>query len=130
MGSFTQVEQDDFKSAVEQFAERMEMVQKDIDVAVKDKRAYAAEMFEAAKLQSDMVFGSDDEPIPGLEAIPNPAAPSIALNTREKKKDDSTTPSNDTAILAETFERSTACISSRSRATNINCSNPSNSYTN
>ena len=64
MGSGTQVEQDDFKAAVEQFAGRMETVQKDLDEQVKDKKANAAEMFEAARLQSDMVFGLDDEPIP------------------------------------------------------------------
>lgn len=50
MGSGTQVEQDNFKAAVEQFARRMENVQKDLDEQVKDKRGNAAEMFEAARL--------------------------------------------------------------------------------
>lgn len=66
MGSSTQVEQDDFKTAVEQFAIRMNTVQDELESAVKDKQTQAAELFEAAKLQSAMVFGLNDEPIAGI----------------------------------------------------------------
>lgn len=37
MGSGTEVERDDFKTAVEQFAERMDTVAREIDDAVKSR---------------------------------------------------------------------------------------------
>lgn len=118
MGSGTQLEQDDFKAAVEQFARRMETVQKDLDEQVKAKRANAAEKFETARLQSDMVFGLDDEPIPGIESGALGAAPghpsSIALNanTRKRKRNNSSNGiSIDAAtILSETIERTTTVL--------------------
>lgn len=66
MGSGTQVEQDNFKAAVEQFAIRMNTVQDKLESAIKDKQTWGVELFEAAKLQSAMVFGLDDETIAGI----------------------------------------------------------------
>lgn len=116
MGSGTQVEQDDFKAAVEQFASRMNSVQKNLDSAVKDKQAQAAELFEAAKLQSGMVYGLDDEPIAGVElgAGLGPSnrtiSSSIALNASRKRKRDDIGISNDAVLLSEIFEKSTAVL--------------------
>lgn len=117
MDSGTQVEQDDFKAAVEQFAIRFNTVQTELDSAIKDKQLQAAELFEVAKLQSAMVFGLDDEPIASIEATPGlimGSGPSIALNptTQKRKRDEagSSGPSKDAILLLETFERSTTIL--------------------
>ena len=44
------MEQDDFKAAVEKFHERIEILKNELLLAVKDKQAQAAELFEAARL--------------------------------------------------------------------------------
>lgn len=44
----------------------MNTIQDELELAVKDKQTQAAELFEAAKLQSAMVFGLDDKPIAGI----------------------------------------------------------------
>lgn len=83
MGSGTQVDQDDFKAAVEQFAGRVKAIQDELDEQVKTSKAKSAELYESARVQSAMVFGLDDEPIPGVDAPSNSATqagPSIALN--------------------------------------------------
>lgn len=51
MGSGTQVDQDDFKAAVELFKDRLEAVEAEIKQSKKTKEAQAAELFEAARLQ-------------------------------------------------------------------------------
>lgn len=126
MGSGTQVDQDDFKTAVEQFAQRIKAVGQGLGTQVKSQQAKAAELFESARVQSAMVFGLDDEPIPGVDAPSNSsiAAPrfssSIALNLRaratanKRKREDSATPSaNDVQAsrendaLANSFEKAT-----------------------
>lgn len=84
MGSGTQVDQDDFKAAVEQFAGRIKAVQDELDEQVKSSKAKSAELYESARIQSAMVFGLDDELIPGVDAPSNSAThagPSIALNS-------------------------------------------------
>ena len=86
MGSVTQVEQDDFKAAVEKFCGRIEIVKNELSTAVKDKQAQAAELFEAARIQRVMVFELDDESI--LEVDSGASAPrggSIALNSSARK---------------------------------------------
>lgn len=86
MGSGTQVDQDDFKTAVKQFAQRIKAVDQELDAQVKSQQAKAAESFESARVQSAMVFGLNDEHITGVDAPSNSsiAAPrfssSIALN--------------------------------------------------
>ena len=126
MGSGTQVDQDDFKTAVEQFAQRIKAVDQELETQVKSQQAKAAELFESARAQSAMVFGLDDEPIPGVDAPSNSstAAPrsssSIALNplaratANKRKREDSATPSaNDVQVsrendaLANSFEKAT-----------------------
>lgn len=112
MGSGTQVEQDDFKEAVEKFGERMDAIQKNLDSAVKDKQAQAAELFEAAKLQSEMVYGLDDEPISGVEAAANlgPSSRTIALNSSRKRKWDDSGISNNVVLMSKTLEKTTTVL--------------------
>ena len=50
MGSGTQVDQDDFKAAVEQFFARLKAVQEKLDTQVKPQRAKAADLFESARV--------------------------------------------------------------------------------
>lgn len=50
MGSKTQLEQDNFKVALEKFAIRFNTIQAELDSTIKDKQSQAAELFEAAKL--------------------------------------------------------------------------------
>lgn len=113
MDSGTQVKQDDFKAAVKQFTIQMKTVQKNLDDQVKDKRANAAEMFEAARLQSNIIFHLDDESIPGIELGALEATPghpsSIAPNahTRKQKRNNLTSEKvmNATTVLSEIFKR-------------------------
>lgn len=75
-------------------------------------------MFEAARLQSDMVFGLDDKLIPGIESGALGAAPghpsSIALNanTRKQKRNNSSNGKSIdvVAILSEIIERTTTIL--------------------
>lgn len=122
MGSGTQVDQDDFKVAVEQFNDRVKTVKKELDKQVKTKQAQTAELFEAARVQSAMVFGLDDEPIPGVDATADsPHATtsgksSIALNqvacaaANKRKREDNQGPSSDAMLLADSFKESTAVL--------------------
>ena len=126
MGSDTQVNQDDFKTAMEQFAQRIKAIDQKLETQVKSQQAKTAELFESAYMQSAMVFGLDNELIPGVDALSNllTATPrsssSIALNplacaTANKQKcEDSATPSvNDVQVshkndaLAKSFEKAT-----------------------
>lgn len=103
MGSGTQVDQDDFKTAVEQFAQRIKAVDQELDAQVKSQQAKAAELFESARVQSAMVLGFDDEHIIGVDAPSNSSiaaprfSPSIALNplaratANKRNREDSTT---------------------------------------
>lgn len=50
MGSSTQVDQDDFKAAVEQFAGRVKAVQDELDEQVKTSKAKSSELYETAHL--------------------------------------------------------------------------------
>lgn len=99
MGSGTQVDQDDFKAVVEQFAQRVKEVDEELESQVKWSQAKAVELYESARLQSAIVFGLDDEPIPELDAPSNTSSAtatrasltSIALNplarsTAQKRK--------------------------------------------
>ncbi len=114
MGSSTQVEQVDFKAVVEQFAIRVNEVQLEVDSAVKDKQTQAAELFEAAKLQSAIGFGLYDESIAGIEStsgVVTNSGPSIALNSaRKRKREEGNGSSSDAILLLETFERSTTVL--------------------
>ena len=89
-------------------------MQLEIDLTIKDKQTQAAELFEAAKLQSAMVFGLDDEPIAGIESMPGVVTgsnASIALNSaRKRKREEGNGPSSNAILLSETFERSTTVL--------------------
>ncbi|MCJ1348862.1 hypothetical protein MMC31_007095, partial [Peltigera leucophlebia] len=128
MGSGTQVDQDNFKTAVEKFAQRIKAVGQELETQVKSQQAKAAELFESACVQSAMVFGLDDEPIPGVDAPSNSsiAAPrlssSIALNllaratANKRKREDSATPS---ANDVQTSRENDALANSFEKATNV-----------
>ena len=85
IGSGTRIDQDDFKAAVDQFSKRLKMVEKELDTQVKSQKEHAAELYEAARLQSAMAFGLDNKPILGVDAPSNSsgirtASSSISLN--------------------------------------------------
>lgn len=118
MGPGTQVDQDNFKVAVEQFAGRVKAVQDELDEQVKTSKAKSSELYETARLQSAMVFGLDDEPIPGVDA-PSSASQggsSIALNplarvaANKRKREGSAVAeeaSKDFSLMADSFRDST-----------------------
>ena len=56
MRSGTHVNQDDFKTAVEIFRNRLEVVEAQIKQSKQSKGAQAAELFEAARVRKAMVF--------------------------------------------------------------------------
>ena len=89
-------------------------MQIEVDSAVKDKQTQIAKLFEAAKLQSAMIFGLDDKPIAGIESTPGMitgSGLSIALNSaRKQKQDEGNGSSSDAVLLSETFERSTTVL--------------------
>ena len=128
MGSGTQVDQDDFKAVVEQFAGQIKTVEEEIANQVKTQQAKAVELFESARLESSMVFGIDDEPIPGVDApsSSNNAARScrsialnplarVAANKRKREASSLEEPSNDTMLLADSIRDSTTMLASRLR---------------
>lgn len=71
MGSGTEVERHDFKTAVEQFADRMNTVAQEINDAFKYRQLKAAENLAAARLENSLVFQIDDEPIAGVDLPQN-----------------------------------------------------------
>ena len=86
------------------------------------------ELFESARVQSAMVFGLDDEPIPGVDAPSNSSttvprsSSSIALNplaratANKQKREDSATPS---ANDVQTSRENDALANSFEKATNV-----------
>lgn len=56
---------------MEQFAGQIKEVDEELKSQVKSLQAKAVELFESARLQSAMVFGLNDEPIPGVDALSN-----------------------------------------------------------
>lgn len=81
LGSGTEVEKDDFKTAVEQFATRMKMVAQEINDSVKSRQQRAAKNLEAARLESSLVFEIDDEPIPGVDTpVSNSTQSNVSIN--------------------------------------------------
>lgn len=129
MGSGTQVDQDNFKAVVKNFAGQIKDVDEELESQVKSSQVRAAELFESAHLQSAMVFGLDDEPIPGVDALSNAlsvvgtrtSSASIALNllarlTANKRKHkqagnaDPNQASNNFMLLANSFKKSTAIL--------------------
>lgn len=123
--SVTQINQDDFKAAVDQFAGSIKAVDEELESKVKSSQAKSAELFESVCLQSAMVFKLDEKPIPGIDApskflsvtaTRTPSA-SIALNplarsTAHKQKFNQSTSNVDQAfhnaiLLAHGFKEST-----------------------
>ena len=122
MGSSTEVEKDDFKSAVEQCAERWETVAKEIKDMAKTRKERAIENLKAARLENSLIFQVDDEPIPGIDRPTNSIRSgtlSIALNGHSKRKHleikssssiNDAEPSKNAVLLATSFRESTAIL--------------------
>ena len=127
MESGTEVEKDDFKSAVEQFTNRWQTVANEIEDMVITRQERAAKNLEAARLENNLIFQVDDEPIPGLDTPTNSTrsgTPSIALNGRGKCKrsemestnlNNDAQPSKDAVLLATSFRESTAALAAALR---------------
>lgn len=92
------------------------MVKKKLDTQVKSQKEHAAELYEAARLQSAMAFGLDDKPILGVDAPSNSsglrtASSSISSNpvaraaTLKRKRKESGGPAipSDAMLLANSF---------------------------
>ena len=56
MGSGTEVERDDFKTAVETFFSRMQTVAQEIDDPLKNRQQQATKNLEAARLETSLIF--------------------------------------------------------------------------
>ncbi len=63
MGFGTQVDQDNFKITMEQFADQIKAIEKEIANQTKTQQAKVAKLHKSGRLQSSMVFDIDDEPI-------------------------------------------------------------------
>ncbi len=122
-GSGTEVERDDFKAAVEQFAERMDTVAREIDDAVKLYQQRAAENLEAARLENSLVFQIDDEPFPGVDTPANfnySQSSSIALalrvSKRKREPESNSQPSADIVLLTSGFKEARTILADAYRA--------------
>lgn len=80
MRSGTEVERNDFKTVVEQFVERIEIVSQEIEDSVKSQQQQAAENLEAARLKNSLIFEIDDKPIHGVDI---PVASSFTQSTSQ-----------------------------------------------
>lgn len=65
----TQVDQDDCKTVVEQFVDRVKAVQDKLNKQVKTKKAKLSKLYKTAHLQSNMVFDLDNKSIPEIDAL-------------------------------------------------------------
>lgn len=105
MGSGTEVERNDFKTAVETFAEQMKNVAQEIKDSVQARKAKAAESLAVACLENFLVFQLDDEPIPGVDnPFGSTISASIALapsrSQQKRKRDgDPSEPSTDAILM-------------------------------
>lgn len=125
MGSGTEVERDDFKTAVEQFAERMQIVAQEIEDSVKSRQQRAAENLEAARLENSLIF-EIDEPIPGVDtpvasSSTQSTSRSIALTPRptkrkREKEPTSDQPSADAFLLSNGFKEASTILADAYRA--------------
>lgn len=120
MGSGTEVERNDFKTAVEQFAERMRTVALEIEVSVRSRKIKAAESLAAARLESSLVFQLDDEPIPGVDTPSGSTPSSIALAPRSNKRKrdtvDQTGPSPDAVLMNTGIKEAAEALAGAYRA--------------
>lgn len=66
--SSTKVEENDFKTAIETFAEQIKIVTSDIDDSVKTRQQKIVENLKAARRKNSLIFDINDEPIPGVDA--------------------------------------------------------------
>lgn len=88
MRSGIEVEKNNFKLVVEQFAHHIETVTQDIENSVKTRQQKAIENLKEAKLENALIFEIDDKPIFEVD-IPNRSSTSessIILNPRQKKR--------------------------------------------
>ncbi|KAM0805763.1 hypothetical protein BDR22DRAFT_829103 [Usnea florida] len=111
MGSGTEVERDEFKAAVEKFAERVEAYKEEVEAKKKTAEEIVQEAHETARVQMSMLSGLYDEDILGRDTplgsdTPAPrsrtSTPSIALNKGSSRQHRSTS----AALLVDGMERS------------------------
>lgn len=86
IGSSTQVDQNDFKAAMELFKNCLEAVETEIKQSKKTKETQAAEFFKAACLQRALDFELDND-TPGMDSeSSNMQDISVALNFLAQKR--------------------------------------------
>lgn len=109
MESGIQVDQDNFKAAVELFKNCLKIVEAEIKQSKKTKEAQTTKLFEATCLQKALVFELDDDtPSMDLESsVVRSASVTLNFSARKCKQDADSEPSNDAVLLFETFEKST-----------------------
>lgn len=126
MGSGTEVERNDFKTAVETFAERIRIVAQEIEDSVQSRKAKAAESLAAARLENSLVFQLDDEPITGVDTPSGSTTSSIALGSRSQKRKrditDSIEPSADAVLMNNGFKEAAVALADAYHS-NINTQN-------
>lgn len=79
------MERNNFKTVVEQFANRIKTVSQDIEDSVRSRKQKAVGSLTAARLESSLVFQIDDELILGVDT-PSGSTSSIALGPRSNKQ--------------------------------------------
>ena len=104
MGSGTEVECDDFRAAVEKFAERVEAHKEEVGAKAKTVEEKVREAHETMRVQMSMLHGIDEEDVPGVDTPmrSRTSTPSIALNKSSSKQHRSTS----ATILVDGIERS------------------------
>lgn len=92
MGSGTEVKRNEFKASVKTFFGRIKAVKEEVNRSVESARQKAAEIYEATRVESALVFNINDEPIPGVDTPASPAigsssqGASITLSRSESRK--------------------------------------------
>lgn len=126
MRSDTEVERNDFKTAVETFAKQMKIVTQEIEDSVQSQKAKAAKSLAATCLGNSLVFQLDDEPIPGVDTLSGFTTSSIALESRSQKQKrditDSIKPSTD-IVLMNSGSKEIAVAFTNTYYSNINMQN-------
>ncbi|MCJ1470666.1 hypothetical protein MMC07_009312 [Pseudocyphellaria aurata] len=132
MGSGTEVERNDIKAAVEQFAGRWHTVTDEINDTVKTRQNRAAEILEAARLESSQGSNVNNEPTRDMDTPSNspasstrsePLSVALALQANKRRRVDpeaSTTGgemSRDAMLLATSFRESTTVLAEALLAT-------------
>lgn len=132
MGSGTEMERNDIKAAVEQFAGRWHTVTDEISDTVKTRQTRAAEILEAARLESSQGSNVTNELIRDVDTPSNsptgstgsePPSTALALQANKRRRVDPEAStingemSTDAMLLATSFRESTTLLAEALRAT-------------